>query len=108
MFTLMLMMLTMSGLNLCMANPVNKEDELVINKDLPIKLKERLFNMTSKKSEVLETDRVMVDDVGKPVDTTKGTVILDEEESTKKATWETAKYIHVVLSLSFAWISLFQ
>ena len=101
MFTLMLM-LTMSCLNLCMANPVNKEDELVTNKDLPIKLKERLFNMTSKKSEVPETDRVMVDDVGKPVDTTKGTVILEEEESKKKASWETAKYIHVMLSLSFA------
>ena len=36
-FTLM-MVVTMGGLNLCMASPVNKEDELVINKELPMKL----------------------------------------------------------------------
>ena len=55
-FTLMLL-ITMGGLKLCLANPVNKEDKLANNKDLPIKLKERLFNVTSKDSGVLETSR---------------------------------------------------
>ena len=81
-FALMLMV-TMGGLNLCMANPANKEDELIINKDLPIKLKERLFNTTSKKS-VPDTDRAMVDDGGNLVDTNKGAVNLEGEESEKR------------------------
>ena len=34
-FTLMLL-ITMGGLKLCLANPVNKEDKLANNKDLPI------------------------------------------------------------------------
>ena len=92
-FALMLMV-TMGGLNMCMANPVNrsgnKEDELIINKDLPIKLKERLFNTTSKKS-VPDTDRAMVDDGGNLVDTNKGAVNLEGEESEKRASWETAR-----------------
>ena len=79
-FTLMLMV-SMGGLNMCMANPVNKEDKLAINKDLPIKLKERLFNVTSKESE---------DAMGKPE---SGATFIKEEESKKKASWETAKYI---------------
>ena len=88
-FTLMLMV-TMGGLNLCMANPANKEDELIIKKDLPIKLKERLFNTTSKKS-VPDTDRAMVDDGGNLVDTNKGAVNLEGEESEKRPSWETAR-----------------
>ena len=88
-FALMLMV-TMGGLNLCMANPANKEDELIINKDLPIKLKERLFNTTSKKS-VPDTDRAMVDDGGNLVDTNKGAVNLEGEESEKRPSWETAR-----------------
>ena len=79
-FTLMLL-ITMVGLKLCLANPVNKEDKLATNKDLPIKLKERLFNVTSKESE---------DAMGKPE---SGATFIKEEESKKKASWETAKYI---------------
>ena len=74
----LMMMVTMGGLNLCMANPV-KEDKLAINKDLPIKLKERLFNVTSKESE---------DAMGKPE---SGATYIKEEESKKKASWETAR-----------------
>ena len=81
-FTLMLMV-TMCGLNMCMANPVNKEDKL------PIKLKERLFNVTSKESE---------DAMGKPE---SGATFIKEEESKKKASWETAKYIADSWSLFF-------
>ena len=80
-FALMLMV-SMGGLNMCMANPVNKEDKLAINKDLPIKLKERLFNVTSKE----ESEDAM----GKPE---SGATFIKEEESKKKASWETAKYI---------------
>ena len=82
-FTLMLL-ITMGGLKLCLANPVNKEDKLANNKDLPIKLKERLFNVTSKDSGVLETE----DAVGKP---RSGAAFIEEEESKKKASWETAR-----------------
>ena len=82
-FTLMLL-ITMGGLKLCLANPVNKEDKLANNKDLPIKLKERLFNVTSKDSGVLETE----DAVGKP---RSGATFIKEEESKKKASWETAR-----------------
>ena len=74
-FTLMLL-ITMGGLKLCLANPVNKEDKLANNKDLPIKLKERLFNVTSKDSGVLERS---------------GATFIEEEESKKKASWETAR-----------------
>ena len=92
-FTLTLMV-TMGGLSMCMASPVNrsanKEDELIINKDLPIKL-----NMTSKKS-VPETGRAMVDDGGNLVDPYQGAVHLEEEESEKRASWETAKYIKIL------------
>ena len=85
-FTLM-MVVTMGGLNLCMANPVNKGNELIINEELPTKLKERLFNMTIKESEVVETERVMEDT--KPE---TGAVFIKEEDSKKKlASWETAK-----------------
>ena len=86
----------MTSINLCncmaMANPVNssfnQEDELVTNKDLPIKPMEGLFNMTSK-----ETDRVMVDSMGKPV--TTSSVNIEEEEGSMKrpASWETARCI---------------
>ena len=58
-------------LSLCMANPVNrsadKEDELVINKDLT------------------RTNKSEVPDTGKE----------KTEESQKKASWETAKYIFI-------------
>ena len=77
----------MTSINLCMAlaNPVkrsaNKEEELVTNKELPIKPKEEgLINVT-------ETDRVMVDSTGKPVKTSS--VIIQEES----ASWETARCI---------------
>ena len=89
----------MTRINLCncmsmvnpysMANPVNssfnKEDELIINNDLPIKL-----NVTSMES---ETDRVMVDSMGKPVKTSS--VYIEEEEGSMKrpASWESARYI---------------
>ena len=95
-FTLVLIM---TSINLCncmamvnpysMANPVNssfnKEDELIINNDLPIKL-----NVTSMES---ETDRVMVDSMGKPVKTSS--VYIEEEEGSMEtpASWETARYI---------------
>ena len=62
-------------LSLCMANPVNrsadKEDELVINKDLT------------------RTNKSEVPDTGKE----------KTEESQKKASWETAKYIFI----SWSW-----
>ena len=87
-FTLMLMV-TMGGLNLCMAHPVNrsvnKEDELIIKKDLPVK------------KSVPDTDRAMVGDGGDLVDTNKGAVNLEEEE---RASWETAKYIKILDSKS--------
>ena len=82
----------MTSINLCMAlaNPVkrsaNKEDEIVTNKDLPIKPKEGLINETSKEMEI---DRVMVDSTGKPVKTSS--VIIEEEE--ESASWETARCI---------------
>ena len=95
-FTLVLIM---TSINLCncmsmvnpysMANPVNssfnKEDELIINNDLPIKL-----NVTSMES---KTDRVMVDSMGKPVKTSS--VNIEEEEGSieRPASWETARYI---------------
>ena len=80
-------------LSLCMANPVNrsadKEDELVINKDLT----------RTNKSEVPDTG---MDDGGKPADTSRGAIDLKEEkteqkkeQSKKKASWETAKYIFI-------------
>ena len=82
-----LVVLIMTSINMCMAlaNPVkrsaNKEDELVTNKELPIKPKEEgLINVT-------ETDRVMVDSTGKPVKTSS--VIIQEEE--ESASWETAR-----------------
>ena len=88
MFTLVLM-LTMGGLNLCMANPVNKGDEFAINKDPPTK---RLFNMTSsKESVVLETERVVEGSMGDKPET--GAVYIKEEETKMKASWETAKYV---------------
>ena len=92
-FTLMLMV-TMGGLNLCMAHPVNrsvnKEDELIIKKDLPVK------------KSVPDTDRAMVDDGGNLVDTNNGAVNLEEEESElpERASWETAKYIKILDSKS--------
>ena len=68
-------------LSLCMANPVNrsadKEDELVINKDLT----------RTNKSEVADTGKEKT------------------EESQKKASWETARYILIpmwLLPLFFA------
>ena len=76
----------MTSINLCMAlaNPVKRsaktENKLVTNKELPIKPKEGLFN---------ETDRVMVDSMGKPVKTSS--VIIQEEE--ESASWETARCI---------------
>ena len=80
-FTLMMVFITMGGLNLCMASPVNKEDELVINKELPIK-----------ESGVVETERVMED--SKPE---TGAVFIKEEETKKKpASWETAKYTWIL------------
>ena len=64
-FTLM-MVLTMVGLNLCMANPVNKTSREEVG--------------------VMETDRVMED--SKPE---TGAVFIKEEEELKPASWETAK-----------------
>ena len=90
-FTLMLL-ITMGGLKLCLANPVNKEDKLANNKDLPIKLKERLFNVTSKDSGVLERS---------------GATFIEEEESKKKASWETARCFLDSRSLFLAWTFLF-
>ena len=96
-FALMLMV-SMGGLNMCMANLVNRSAN---REDEPIKLKERLFNTTSRKS-VPDTDRAMVDDGGNLVDTNNGAVNLEEEESElpERASWETAKYIKILDSKS--------
>ena len=79
----LMLMVTMGGLNLCMAHPVNrsvnKEEELIIKKDLPVK------------KSVPDTDRAMVDDGGNLVDTNKGAVNLEGEESEKRPSWETAR-----------------
>ena len=64
-FTLM-MVLTMVGLNLCMANPVNKTSKEDVG--------------------VMETDRAMED--SKPE---TGAVFIKEEKTNKPASWETAK-----------------
>ena len=64
-FTLM-MVLTMVGLNLCMANPVNKTSREEVG--------------------VMETDRVMED--SKPE---TGAVFINKEDELKPASWETAK-----------------